>query len=178
MSPNQHFCLVCGYPNLEEEPRSFLGGASHEICPSCGYEYGYTDDDLSISQDAWREEWVKDGKPWRSSAVLKPSLGWNPDTQLAKVPYKNRSKHSWLQTSKSPPFFCPVCGWDRLRLPPYSSRGVGSNEVCYSCGFRFGVTDDHGHISQAEWRARWISRGCNWYASHSGPPLAGNLMSN
>lgn len=79
-------CPVCGYPELDEPPY-YPGGTagallgSHEICPSCGYEFGYTDDDLGISHEEWRKRWIARGMPWRSS-VRPPPPGWDPAAQL------------------------------------------------------------------------------------------------
>ena len=49
-------CPVCGYPDLEEEPRSKEGGGSYEICPSCFFEFGYDDDDQGYTYEQWREK--------------------------------------------------------------------------------------------------------------------------
>jgi rubrerythrin len=38
-------CPVCGFPDLTEQPRYADGGSSDEICPSCGFQFGYDDDD-------------------------------------------------------------------------------------------------------------------------------------
>lgn len=58
-----HMCPVCGYPALHDPPRSASGGASYEICPSCGFEFGVTDDDLGFTYDEWRKQWVALGMP-------------------------------------------------------------------------------------------------------------------
>lgn len=74
-------CPVCGFPDLTKPPRNPVsGGASHEICPSCGYQFGYDDDLHEISYDAWRTAWEDAGKPWRSSQPV--PVGWDPDAQL------------------------------------------------------------------------------------------------
>jgi len=73
-------CPVCGYPQLYDPPRSPSGGASYEICPSCGFEFGVSDDDIGYTYDAWRDEWILDGMPWRSARPQPES--WNPEAQL------------------------------------------------------------------------------------------------
>jgi hypothetical protein len=78
-----HRCPVCGYPDLHEPPRSSTGGGSYEICPSCGFEFGVSDDDLGYSYERWRSEWVRDGMPWRSPRP-RPA-GWDPAVQLRAV---------------------------------------------------------------------------------------------
>ncbi len=81
--PKSRTCPVCGYPDLAEPPRSPTGGASYEICPSCGFQFGVTDDDDGISYDEWRRRWVAEGMPW-SSSQSEPA-GWDPAEQLARV---------------------------------------------------------------------------------------------
>lgn len=76
-------CPVCGYPALHDPPRSSSGGASYEICPSCGFEFGVSDDDVGYPYEDWRLEWVIDGMPWRSTRH-KPE-GWDPAAQLRAV---------------------------------------------------------------------------------------------
>lgn len=78
-------CPVCGYPGLEEPPRSSSGGGSYEICPSCGFEFGVTDDDLGFSYDEWRERWIAAGMPWDSAGIEPPPAGWDPKKQLEEL---------------------------------------------------------------------------------------------
>jgi rubredoxin len=40
--PGHYMCLVCGYPYLTK-PYGDYFQPSYEICPSCGYQYGYDD---------------------------------------------------------------------------------------------------------------------------------------
>ena len=76
-----YVCPVCNYPNLHEVPRSEATGGSYEICPSCGFEFGVSDDDLGISDEQCRQEWIAAGMPWRSTGLARPS-DWNPAEQL------------------------------------------------------------------------------------------------
>jgi hypothetical protein len=81
-----HTCPVCGYGGLDELPRSpNTGGGSYEICPSCGFQFGVTDDDRGISYDEWRRQWIARGMPWDSSDIEAPPDGWNPSEQLARL---------------------------------------------------------------------------------------------
>lgn len=57
------------------------------------------------------------------------------------------------------PYTCPVCGFNGLDEPPYSPDGHGLFEICPSCGFQFGVTDDDLGISFREWRESWVAAG-------------------
>jgi hypothetical protein len=67
------------------------------------------------------------------------------------------------------PFVCPVCGFDELDEPPYSRDGFGLFEICPSCYFQFGVTDDDQGISFAEWRKQWVSKGMPWSSKRPVP---------
>ncbi len=79
-----YVCPVCGYPELEEPPRSTSGGASYEICPSCGFQFGVTDDDKGYSYDEWRGEWRRQGMPWDKRCST-PPVGWDPVEQLRRI---------------------------------------------------------------------------------------------
>jgi hypothetical protein len=70
-------CPVCDYPYLVEPPRKEGCGGSYEICPSCFFEFGVTDDDKGISYEEWREKWIKEGMPWRDVLLPKPD-DWIP----------------------------------------------------------------------------------------------------
>lgn len=79
-----HVCPVCGFPKLSEPHRSLSGGASHEICPSCGFEHGVDDDDKGLSHAAARDAWKRGGMKWASKGQPQPKT-WRPETQLAGV---------------------------------------------------------------------------------------------
>lgn len=77
-------CPVCGYPALREIPRPPSGGGSYEICPSCGFQFGVTDDDERIPHATWRSRWVNSGCPW-SSIGINPPDGWDPFKQMERA---------------------------------------------------------------------------------------------
>jgi hypothetical protein len=79
-----HLCPVCGYPELREPPRSRSGGGSYEICPSCGFQFGVSDDDSGWTYLRWRQRWRDDGMIWSSHGIPKPPK-WNPRAQLRKA---------------------------------------------------------------------------------------------
>lgn len=79
---SKYVCPVCGYAGLSEPPRSDNGGGSYEICWSCGFEFGVTDDDLGYSYGQWRRKWVERGMPWDSAALRPATRGWDPERQL------------------------------------------------------------------------------------------------
>ena len=76
-------CPVCGYPGLDEPPRTEESGASYEICPSCGFEFGVTDEDRGISYEQWRREWIAGGMRWWSRR--RPPAGWDPLAQVREL---------------------------------------------------------------------------------------------
>ena len=79
-----HVCSTCGWPHLHEPPRSAASGGSYEICPSCGFQPGVTDDDEGYTPVEWRTAWIKKGMPWTSVGVRRPAA-WNPGAQLQKL---------------------------------------------------------------------------------------------
>ena len=79
-------CPACGYGGLHEPPRLPSGGGSYEICWSCGFEYGVTDDDEGFSYAEWRARWVAKGMPWDSERLHPRPVDWDPKAQLASLP--------------------------------------------------------------------------------------------
>lgn len=79
----KHLCPACHWPHLKEAPRAKSGGGSYEICPSCGFQPGVTDDDEGHTPAAWRKEWRKRGMPWASVAQPAPA-NWDPAAQMKK----------------------------------------------------------------------------------------------
>lgn len=74
-------CPVCGYPHLEKPPRGEATGGSYEICPSCGFEFGVSDDDKGFTYELWRAKWIEGGMNWYSVLVMPPK-NWDPSEQL------------------------------------------------------------------------------------------------
>ena len=81
---SENTCPVCGYDGLYEPPRSPSGGGSYEICPSCGFQFGVTDDDRGIDYATWREQWIANGTRWNGIGRQPPS-GWDPAEQLTRA---------------------------------------------------------------------------------------------
>jgi rubredoxin len=79
----RYMCPVCGYPSLREPPRTSSGG-SYEICRSCGFEFGVSDDDLGFTYEQWRRNWMEAGMRWQSAGNSAPD-GWDPIAQLAEL---------------------------------------------------------------------------------------------
>ena len=91
-----YICPVCGYPDLREPPRGEATGGSLEICPSCGFQFGVSDDSRGTTDDHWRQDWVEAGLPWRGLEIKQPQ-NWNPLEQISKV-------------VTAPPPQCSFCG--------------------------------------------------------------------
>lgn len=79
---DRYSCPVCGWPYLSEPPRLPAGGGSYEICWSCGFEYGVTDDDEGYFYRDWRDRWIEAGMPWTSAPYRPAPEGWDPQRQL------------------------------------------------------------------------------------------------
>ncbi len=81
----EYTCPVCGWPHLSEAPWTVEGGGSYEICPSCGFEFGVTDDDRGYTYAAWRDRWICLGMPWDSTGIEEAPDGWDPLAQLKRM---------------------------------------------------------------------------------------------
>lgn len=77
----RYTCPVCGYPELEEDPRT----RSFEICPSCLTEFGYSD--ARRGYDALRADWIAEHARWGSEIISRP-LGWSAVEQLRNIDYE------------------------------------------------------------------------------------------
>ena len=162
-----HTCPVCGYPALAEPPRSRSGGGSYEICPSCGFEFGVTDDDRGYSYVDWRRRWVDSGMPWASEGIEPPPADWDPSAQLHAA--------AVLSPRDDEPFHtCPVCGYRQLFHPPWVDDSP-SDEICPCCGTHFGYDDFAvDEIARAtrhqELRNDWTEAGYPWFSSTTTMP--------
>lgn len=83
----KNMCLVCGYNELYEPPYDERGVPSDEICPCCGFQFGYDDDDVQdkkVIYEQWRDKWIQNGCQWFSKS-RKPNENWNAKQQLNKI---------------------------------------------------------------------------------------------
>jgi hypothetical protein len=131
-------CPVCAYPNLYGPPHNAEGGGSDEICPYCGFQFGYDDDSELIRYSEWREKWIALGSKWFSNGRPPPE-NWDPARQQQNLP---------------PTIFtigtCPVCGFPEL----------GSQDMCPRCKYQF---DGHDTTARRiEWRRAW----CHGFTSY------------
>jgi hypothetical protein len=81
---------VCGYPDLEEQPRTKSIGGSYEICSSCGIQFGYSDEAGGDEQARkelyrkWRQQWIDEGMVWDKGRT-EPPPNWSPREQLRNI---------------------------------------------------------------------------------------------
>lgn len=98
-------CPVCGFPKLQESPRSPSVGGSYEICPSCGFQFGVDDDDKGITYLQARKTWVEAGMNWSSKGQRKPQ-DWDAETQLKAVlkekPARKKTSKKTAKKSRKP----------------------------------------------------------------------------
>jgi len=75
---------VCGFDGLDRKPYAGpdMQAPSYEICPSCGYQFGF-DDDQGTSFADWRAGWISNGMRWWSERI--PPEDWNPGAQLENI---------------------------------------------------------------------------------------------
>lgn len=60
-------------------------------------------------------------------------------------------------------YICPICGYDKLDESPYDETGEPSFEICPCCGIEFGCDLENFHISENEYRKKWLSKGGIWF---------------
>lgn len=77
MLKSKSICPICGFQELDEPPYDEFGGASFEICPCCGIQYGYND--TRWTHVELRDCWIKLGMKWRH---LPAPDNWDPIKQL------------------------------------------------------------------------------------------------
>lgn len=66
-------CPVCGWGYLAKD------AINHDICPSCGTEFGF--DDFAVSHSELRRLWLDEGAPWFNTDNGPPP-GWNAVRQV------------------------------------------------------------------------------------------------
>ena len=86
----KYICPVCGYTGLSE-PAYYNGSSSDEFCECCGFQFGWTDDDLGYTFADWRKKWVDGGMKWSITTIKSPP-NWNPRKQLADFLASGKAK--------------------------------------------------------------------------------------
>src|SRR6476646_6352723 len=82
-------CPVCGYTGLEQPPAKGSRTGSHEICPCCHTQFGYTD--WRVSHEELRQKWIGNGMKWWSKA-RRPPKHWDPVKQLRDAGFDQHAK--------------------------------------------------------------------------------------
>jgi hypothetical protein len=82
---DSYVCPVCGFDKLARPPVDEDGDGLYGICPSCGFQFGVTDDDEGFTYASWRAKWVSDGMTWDSWQIRPAPEGWDPKRQLEKL---------------------------------------------------------------------------------------------
>lgn len=82
---NNYTCPVCGYGGLYDPPYNERGVGSDEICPCCGFQFGYDDyPEGPLAFKKWRQKWMEEGCIWFSKGRPSPD-NWNAKEQLKTV---------------------------------------------------------------------------------------------
>ena len=78
-------CPVCGYDRLASPPETPQDGTapSYEICPSCGFEFGYDDTEGGETYESYRNKWIAGGCRWWWDND-RPTV-WDPVAQLKRI---------------------------------------------------------------------------------------------
>lgn len=78
-----YMCPVCGFDGLQEAPYNKAGNGSYEICPCCGFEYGFDDQSEGITHEEYRVKWIADGAQWFNPDAMPE--GWDLTMQLKNL---------------------------------------------------------------------------------------------
>ncbi|MGL4819524.1 MAG: hypothetical protein ACRC5C_06050 [Bacilli bacterium] len=85
----ENTCLVCGFNELYEPPFNSENEPSDEICPCCGFHFGFDDDCEQFESKIdtyvhWRNKWINGGCNWFSTG-RKPRKCWDASEQLKQL---------------------------------------------------------------------------------------------
>ena len=79
---NKNLCSVCGFDGLKEKSID-RNNPSYEICPCCGFEFGFDDQLKKENYQSYREKWIKNGAEWFIK-IQKPK-NWDLKKQLSNI---------------------------------------------------------------------------------------------
>lgn len=132
---------ICGNPGLTERPYyNDDSDASDEICPCCGFQFGYDDHASGHTHSEWRQHWIDSGMPWFSHG-RRPPPGWDPATQLAaqiaaedREAFEHRPAHPRRDIpapTTFPPYPTgpPKPPWGDGPRPPFRKRKAKRNPI-------------------------------------------------
>lgn len=79
----KYLCPVCGFDGLKEPPFNDHNEPSHEVCPCCGFEFGFDDASSQGTLNVFRKHWIENGAQW-FMPNLKPA-NWDLQKQLKNL---------------------------------------------------------------------------------------------
>ena len=79
---------MCGYDALDEPPYNSSGRGSLQICPSCGFQFGFHDEVKGMTFEEWRSRWISEGMPWFDED---PPHAWDPVKQLRAIDIESQN---------------------------------------------------------------------------------------
>ena len=83
MTKDNYICPVCGFDKLNEPPFDRKGLPSYEVCPCCGFEFGFDGIANRSAFIAFRRRWIESGAKWFMPGS-RPK-GWDMKKQLANL---------------------------------------------------------------------------------------------
>ncbi len=84
----KYLCPVCGFKSVSsfyDDNGEF--SAVDDTCPSCGYQFGYTDLNSGYSFKEWRHKWISEGMVFKHLVVQMDS-DWDAKEQLEGIGVK------------------------------------------------------------------------------------------
>jgi hypothetical protein len=82
----KYLCPVCGFLGLKEPAFNQQNIPSYEICPCCGFEFGFDGNNNQETFAAFRKRWLEKGGQWFMES-LKPK-DWDMQKQLDNLKKK------------------------------------------------------------------------------------------
>lgn len=88
----KNVCPICNFCELYDPPYDNDGYGSDEICPCCGFQFGYDDFPNKIEgQNKWRTNWINSGCQWFSKTRTQPQ-NWSGINQCNNIDQKQPQK--------------------------------------------------------------------------------------
>ena len=86
MKRKKYMCPVCGFDSLAEPAFDEHGLPSYEVCPCCGFEFGFDSSNEPAAFARYRNKWLESGAVWFISR-MKPKA-WDKLKQLKNLDKK------------------------------------------------------------------------------------------
>ncbi len=79
----KYLCPVCGFHGLKEPPYGHGNEPSYEVCPCCGFEFGFDGGNTEEYFSKFRQRWIEEGTQW---FILKSKpKNWDYKKQLRNL---------------------------------------------------------------------------------------------